>query len=490
MRISKYLLIILGLGVYLFFLGNGSIYITDPVESNYALTAAEMVRSGDYISPQIYGSYWYDKPIFFYWELAAAFKLFGINEFAARFFPGVFALAGLWMTYAFAKKIYDAKTGLFAALILGTSFEYWLLAKTVITDMTLFVFFNAILILFYLAYSSSKKQYYYACYFFAGLAVLTKGPIGILLPGFIVTLFLLWRRGFAEIRQMKVLVGSAIFVIVGGSWYALMYSLHGMDFINTFLGVHNFLRATVSEHPRFDVWYYYTAIFLIGFFPWVFVVPAVLKKYWQARKWPEIDEKTGFLLIWAVAIAGFYQCMATKYSTYSFPYLLPIAILAARFLVQHPRVVKSTVVINLIAYTLLTFFVAVPYCREYSGRLAAETVANLSMEDTVVVSYGEYWTSVVFYSQDMVYCLQKAEAIDRVKPKAMDWNSKNVMPFLAEEELVNKKHVVALVDVDSVDRFGKEVAGKWNLVQKQDHIYIFVREDARTLATDGNKEIE
>ena len=154
---QRHLLILFVLGVVLFFIGNGSIVITDPVESNYTLTSAEMLAAGDYMSPRIYGDYWYDKPIFFYWELIAAFKMFGITEFAARFFPAVFGILGLFMTYGFARKIYDAKTGLFASMILGTSFEYWLISKTVITDLTLFVFFNAVLVFFYLAYTGRNK---------------------------------------------------------------------------------------------------------------------------------------------------------------------------------------------------------------------------------------------------------------------------------------------------------------------------------------------
>lgn len=154
---KKYLGWILLLGVYLFFLGNWGIAITDPVESNYALTAKEMLQAGNYLSPQIYGNYWYDKPIFFYWEVIAAFKLFGINEWAARFFPALFGISGLLMTYWFTQKLFNRLTALVATVILGTSLEYWLISKTVITDMTLFVFFNAALIFFYLGYYFKKR---------------------------------------------------------------------------------------------------------------------------------------------------------------------------------------------------------------------------------------------------------------------------------------------------------------------------------------------
>ena len=88
----------LGLGVaaiFLLFFGNGSLLITDSVESNYALTAKEMVLGGDWLSPQIYGRYWFDKPVLFYWLTALGFKIFGFTEFGARFFPAVFGMLGL-----------------------------------------------------------------------------------------------------------------------------------------------------------------------------------------------------------------------------------------------------------------------------------------------------------------------------------------------------------------------------------------------------------
>ena len=91
----KYWLLLFAAAAALLFAGNGSLLITDSVESNYALTAKEMVLSGDWLSPQIYGHYWYDKPIFFYWMTALAYKMFGFTEFASRFFPALFGLGSV-----------------------------------------------------------------------------------------------------------------------------------------------------------------------------------------------------------------------------------------------------------------------------------------------------------------------------------------------------------------------------------------------------------
>lgn len=142
----------------MFFLGAWILPITDPTESVYALTAKEMLASGDWLSPRIHGDYWYDKPIMFYWELLVAYKIFGVGEFASRLFPAIFATVGLFMTYFFGAKIYNARIGFAAALMLATTLEYWYLAHAVITDMTLMVMFAATLITFFLAYRAGRPK--------------------------------------------------------------------------------------------------------------------------------------------------------------------------------------------------------------------------------------------------------------------------------------------------------------------------------------------
>ena len=475
---KKDLTIIGVLALLLFFLGNWAIAITDPVESNYTLTATEMLKSGDYISPRIYGNYWYDKPAFFYWELIAAYKIFGINEFASRLFPGLFGVLGLWLTYGFARKIYDRKTGLMAAGILGTCFEYWLLSKTVVTDLTLFVFFNGALAAFFLGYSTAQKNWYYLCYLFAGLATLDKGPIGLLLPGFIVTVFICIRRDFKEILKMKLIPGAVIYVITAGSWYFSMYQLHGMDFVNNFLGVHNFLRATQSEHPRWDVWWYYLMIFFAGCLPWCWTLPAAIIKYVKQKKLPEIDVTAAFLLCWALIVNIFYQCMATKYTTYTLPALLPIAILMARYLYNRERFVKITAGITMVVYGILTFALAVPMCSNegYSAKNIAAVYKDRVKADDLVVSYGDYKTSLVYYGEKMVYRLEKAEKIPEMLPDGKSWNAKNVMPFISFEELPQDKDIYLVLNNRRFDDFEKDFdTSEWELLESFKAARVYVR---------------
>ena len=194
-----------------------------------------------------------------------------------------------------------------------------------------------------------------------------------------------------------------------------MYAMHGSDFVSQFIGVHNVLRATVSEHPQFNVWYYYSAIFLAGFIPWVFTLPLAWRDYGLTRKiaaaWREkrlrlsaLSMKTQFLIVWAATIFVTYQLMATKYMTYTFPYMIPLAIGFASYLKKYDRLVLNMAGIVLAIYVAATCTVIVPQCQQASAYDAAQVVSGLADNETAVVTYGgRYPVSLTYYSNHPAY---------------------------------------------------------------------------------------
>ena len=488
---DRYIVILLVIvAVVICFAGNGLLAVTDPVESNYALTAKEMMMAGDYISPRIFGNYWYDKPIFYYWELLASFYVFGMTEFAARFASALFGVAGVLMTYFFGRRLYGKEIGCIASLILVTTVEYFYLSKAIVTDMTLFVFFSAALICFYIAYSEHRPWVYYGAYVFAALAVLTKGPVGLLLPGLIAVLFLLWRHDIKELLHVKLFSGLILFCIIAGLWYVPMYMMHDGDFILNFIGVHNILRATVSEHPQDNVWYYYIVIFFLGFFPWVLTLPLAWKggfgkKAMEAVKKrslrlavPGLGMKEQFLIVWAAAVFIFYQCMATKYMTYTFPYMIPLAIGFAAYLRKYKKIVFFGVAGMAVVYVILTIVLAVPMCREASAWNAARALSSLADEKTCVVSYGgRYPVSLAFYSGHAAYRLKWARDIPDSLPGHLDWNAKNVMPFMAIEDIPEDENVVAVVRKGEEKSFMEDVPGIWYEVEQANRWIVYSRKN-------------
>jgi 4-amino-4-deoxy-L-arabinose transferase-like glycosyltransferase len=341
--------------ILLLFFNNGSLPITDSVESNYSQTAKEMVLSGDWVSPQIYGRYWYDKPIMSYWLIALGFKIFGFTEFGARFFPALSGVAGMALTVWGAKKLYSEKVAFLSGIMLLTTLEFFTISKSILTDGMLFFFFNGALLFFYLAYSGENKNYYYGTYIFSALATLTKGPIGFLLPGLILVLFLIWEKNWRELGKAKLLSGTILFFLVAGPWYGIMFHLHA-DFFGQFFGTHNFLRATVSEHPRDNVIYYYTAINFLASFAWIGFLPGTIKSIVRkAGKWTMPQQREKFMLLWVFVIFFFYQNMATKYITYTYPILLPLTYLLASYVIEEQERInlKGVLGINILIYGAL-----------------------------------------------------------------------------------------------------------------------------------------
>ncbi len=439
----------------LYFGGNAQLPVTAPVEVNYALTAKEMCAAGNYLSPQIYGNYWYDKPIFFYWELIAAFSVFGVTDFAARFFPALFGVAGLALTYGLARRLYDARTAFWSAMILGTGLLYAVLAKLILTDMSLFVFFGATLGAFLIGYREERCAYFYAAYACAGLATLTKGPIGLLLPGLVILVFLTLRRDLGALARIRIPTGLLVYCAVCGPWYLYMYAAHGADFVNTFLGIHNVLRATVSEHAQWNVWYFYLGIYFLGMFPWSFALPLALLRVWRVR--PQIDLRAQFLLVWAIVVPLFFQCMATKYPTYSFPAFLPAAILTARLLAHYPRVLRAAAAVG--TGLCLALVLAASHYSErdghFSGREAAALIGPQIRADDLLVCYGDYTATVPYYTGHAMYALATRAEIAARAPQEMSWTGKNVMPFLPIDALPRDRTVYLVVERHGFDGFAE-----------------------------------
>ena len=463
--------------VILFFAGIWLIPVTDPTECCYTLTAKEMLEAGDFFSPRIYGNFWYDKPIFFYWELLAAYKLFGVNEFASRFFPAVFATLGIFLTFFFGKKLFNRKIGFTAAIILATSVEYWYVAHAIITDMTLFCAMSLTLITFFLGYSRKNFSLYYISYAAAGVAVLTKGPIGFLLPGLIILIFLATEKNLSHLAKMKMPRGLLLMCAIISIWYLPMYIIHGQIFFDNFIGVHNFLRATVSEHPQFDVWYYYTIIFFVGFFPYSFpIIFSQIKKFFRDKKLPKIDTRKKFLIIWAATVFIIFQSFATKYVTYTLPYMMPLAILFALYFAEKEILFQRLAVGAIIFFTII-FFAAVPICEENSGRDEAKIIAPLLDENSCVVSYRKgYSGSLVFYLGEKVFRLEDEEQLKTLAPKKFSWTSLNVMPFMDIKELPRDKKIIIWVDEEREKNLQKISVGTWKFIAEVHGRKIFVQE--------------
>lgn len=358
---ALFLLTVLSYGFY-----NAYLPITDPVESNYVLSAITMLKHNSWISPMIYDQVWYDKPPLTYWALMISYKLFGISDFTSRIPNTLIASGSVALMYHLVYRIKGSKhIAVMSALLLFSALQFWYISHAIITDGFLFFFSLAIFGYSYLALAKNDKCSMVKAYGAAALAVVTKGPVGIVLPGLILLLFIAARwftqknnDNYSLAKNITLLfnpLGILLFIVLASPWYIAMYSIHGQEFISGFLGLHNMERALVSEHPKFNVWYYYLIIVPLALLPWT---PAVIYHL------KSINWKQNFYLlgaIWFVVIILFYSLVATKYITYTLPAIIPCIIWGAEAIINsfHNKnsSFKYIVTIPLAIYPLL-FLVA------------------------------------------------------------------------------------------------------------------------------------
>ncbi|PQL20263.1 dolichyl-phosphate-mannose--protein mannosyltransferase [Veillonella denticariosi JCM 15641] len=339
MKLSRLTPVVFIVWLVFYMVGNNILPVTDPVESNYALTAKEMVLSGNWLSPQIYGTYWYDKPIMIYWLIALGFKLFGIADWVVRLPSTLFgALSVATMYQAIHSMSGRWVLGLIAASVLGSSLMFWTVAHGVVTDMVLLYTTLMIMIYAYKGLVLNRRNAMIVAYAFAALGVLTKGPVAIVLPGIILLIYAAIYRSGTMLKRIFDWRGILVFCAIALPWYAYMYSVHGQAFIDGFLGLHNVTRATQSEHPEDNVWWYYIAIFLGASLPWTgAVIYGIISGYKQRRK------AYVYCLAWGLGTILFYTLMATKYPLYTFVSLIPVSAFGAMGVMKAVRAGRSRV---------------------------------------------------------------------------------------------------------------------------------------------------
>ena len=294
--------------------------------------------------------------------------------------------------------------------------------------------------------------------------------------------------------------GLILFLIITGIWYLPMYLLHGGDFIDTFLGVHNALRATVAEHPRNSVWYYYLLVFLAGFFPWSLVaVPAFCKRLVRRElRWP-VEEKERFLIVWALAVFVAFECMASKYMTYTFPYMMPLAILMGRYFAEHAKLfARMAAGMALVYFALLVAILPVVMPMD-SGRDTAAALKRMATPQTEVLTYGvRYPVSIAYYSGLVPKRLVPTEEdIEKARPQKMSWTATNIMPFASIEKMDLSRETIILTDFDNRDKLGEDVPGFWQEVAETDAYCIYQlmpgreygREDMETGRTGAKSDV-
>ena len=310
----------------LFFQFLGRLPLIDPDEGRYIEIPREMLERGDFVTPMLNYVKYFEKPPLHYWLNALSLSVFGENEFAARFAGTLCGLLTVLVTYHLGRQLMGRRTGLYGAILLGTAGGFLVQSRINFTDMTLTFFLTAAFACFALALHDGecrKARYYYLFYLFMALAVLAKGLIGIVLPGAVIFLYLLFTKKWRILREMKLISGGALFLLVCAPWFVLV-SLRNPEFAQFFFIHEHFQRFLTKVHHRYQPLWFFIPVLAGTMLPWSTFIPAALAKGWRER---DSQALTLFLLLWAGVIFAFFSKSSSKLVPYILPVFPPLAIL-------------------------------------------------------------------------------------------------------------------------------------------------------------------
>lgn len=271
-------LLILFLLAWLYALGNRTLVPTD--EGRYAEMAREMLLTGDWITPRLNGIKYFEKPPLQTWMNAATFAIFGPGEWQARLWTGLSSLLGIALAGYAGRRLFDARTGLYAMLILGSCFMWVGLGHINTLDMGLsgmmaLVLFSLLLAQHDGATSMERRRWMLACWAGMALSVLSKGLIGVVLPGAVLVLYTGISRDWGIWARLNLIRGLLLFFAICTPWFVLV-SLKNPEFPHFFFIHEHFERFLTKVHRRAGPWHYFIPLLLLGITPWLGLLPQSL----------------------------------------------------------------------------------------------------------------------------------------------------------------------------------------------------------------------
>jgi 4-amino-4-deoxy-L-arabinose transferase-like glycosyltransferase len=309
----------------------------EPDEGRYAEIPREMLATGNFITPKLAGVDYLEKPPLYYWLNALAQKVLGPTQLAARLWSMIAGFGGALLVMALGRHMFDPRVGRRAALILLTSPLYFALVGINIIDMTLSCLMALTLGFFWLAHESDRagtrrKRLWWAAFAFAALTVLTKGLVGMVLPGGIAFSYLLLSRQLKSLGRVPWVSATLLFLAIAVPWHVLI-ALETPGFLNFYFVHEHFLRYLTDAHARTEPFWFFLPVLGLGMLPWV----GYLWRGISQLDVPLPSEGTTreqrallFLTVWIVVIVGFFSLSSSKLVPYVLPATLPLALLFAR----------------------------------------------------------------------------------------------------------------------------------------------------------------
>jgi 4-amino-4-deoxy-L-arabinose transferase-like glycosyltransferase len=326
-----HLKILVAAGLFFFVPFLWSVHLFDWDEINFAESAREMIASGNYTQVQVNFKPFWEKPPLFFWLQVLSMKVFGINEFAARFPNAIFGVLTLVVFYLIGKKLYDGRFGfLWALSYLGSLLPHLYFKSAIIDPIFNFFIFLSIFFIYQTVQSyqtKTNKRSALLAGIFAGLAILTKGPVGFLLISLTFLVYWISAR-FKRIVDLKSLfIFTFAMVVVSSAWYGLEVIKNGWWFFESFIKYQIRLLVTADAGHKQPLYYHFIVVF-IGCFPMsAFAIKSIIYKDRSNNEDQANFRKIMLYLFWVVMIL--FTIVKTKIVHYSSMSYFPLSFLSA-----------------------------------------------------------------------------------------------------------------------------------------------------------------
>ncbi len=329
---------ILLLGLVLLLSGNWILPLTDRDEARFAEASREMIQRSDFIVPWFNGAWRFDKPVLIYWCQIASYKVFGVNEFAARLPSALFCIGTALLLARWAKKRSNNQTALVAGLMFLTALHVAVVIGRVATADMAMIFFCTLA-----AWSGweltrpenpARKTWWWIFYLALALGFLAKGPVAWLPLGGTILGRLLRKDSF-RLPLNETVVGLCVTVALVALWGGPALAQTGGKFWSVGMGEHVINRSldVINGHGSANTLQFlallplYFLTFFASFLPWSLRVPTAMRRWWPERK---RDDLGWFLLVNALIIFTVFSLVKTKLPHYTMPAFPLISLWLAR----------------------------------------------------------------------------------------------------------------------------------------------------------------